>query len=170
MTILRSHIERSCACRTWRTIRCTTRSSARSVKRFYASWTTTRSRWTRETPCNPATRTTSFASGERSRFPASSSTASPSTNQTTSSPTCARRTLSAAFIAPAPSTIRTRCGRFFSCRSLLQLVPPPIHREHTASTRRRTGGNDAQSSRARHRPAKKRPCTLGARPANSWSG
>ena len=55
----------------------------------------------------------------------------PSTNQTTSSPTCARRTLSAAFIAPAPSTVRTRCGRFFSCRGLLQLVPPPIHREHT---------------------------------------
>ena len=44
--------------------------------------------------------------------------------------------------------------------------PPGAH----ASTRRRTGGNDAQSSRARRRPAKKRPCTLGARPANSWSG
>ena len=40
------------------------------------------------------------------------------TKQTTSSPTCARRTLSAAFIAPAPSTVRTRCGRFFSCRRL----------------------------------------------------
>ena len=154
MTILRSHIERSCACRTWRTIRCTTRSSARSVKRFYASWTTTRSRWTRETPCNPATRTTSFASGERSRFPASSSTANPSTNQTTSSPTCARRTLSAAFIAPAPSTVRTRCGRFFSCRGLLQLVPPPIHREHTrrrdaeqAVTMRNQVGRDAGRQR-----------------------
>ena len=169
MTILRSHIERSCACRTWRTIRCTTRSSARSVKRFYASWTTTRSRWTRETPCNPATRTTSFASGERSRFlprhqrqtplrirrhhrlPALDERLAPLHS------TCAidrPHSLRAVFFMPKPFAARPSPD------------PPGAH----ASTRRRTGGNDAQSSRARRRPAKKRPCTLGARPANSWSG